>query len=135
MILVADNNEIEVGSNNNNITIEKMQKNDTTIDINDERQFNEHEKNADRTISSSSSEQLIPKEKQTGKRFYSFKLNISHVDCYVKRNFHLFLQEETLFFSGNMKRLKIVSLLIRKISSKCFSSSSSSTQNEYKSLS
>ncbi len=34
--------------------------------IMDELQLNEHDQSIERTISSSSSEQLIPKEKQTG---------------------------------------------------------------------
>jgi hypothetical protein len=47
---------------------ETMQSNETMICLNDESYLTEDDKSVQRTISSSSSEQLIPKEKQTGKR-------------------------------------------------------------------
>jgi hypothetical protein len=45
-----------------------MQSNEAMICLNDESYLTEDDKSVQRTISSSSSEQLIPKEKQTGKR-------------------------------------------------------------------
>ncbi|CAF3616162.1 unnamed protein product [Rotaria sp. Silwood1] len=57
---------------NTNVNIETMQKSDTMISITNEILLNEHEKNIERTISTSSSEQLIPKEKQTGMYYKAF---------------------------------------------------------------
>ncbi|CAF5162786.1 unnamed protein product, partial [Rotaria magnacalcarata] len=63
-ILVSDDDTIEANLNTD-FTCETMQKNDEMISINDEIKSNEREKSVERTISTSSSEQLIPKEKQT----------------------------------------------------------------------
>ena len=41
----------------------------------DELEINEHDQRNERTISSSSSEQLIPKEKQTGRDEHLFSLD------------------------------------------------------------
>ena len=63
--LVIDNNEIAINVNTN-ANAATMQNNDTMMYTNEEMPSNVHDKNNERTISSSSSEQLIPKEKQTG---------------------------------------------------------------------
>ncbi|CAF4129395.1 unnamed protein product, partial [Rotaria sp. Silwood2] len=61
---IVDNIEIPFNANTN-VNIETMQKNDTMISINNEIQLNENENDVERTISTNSSEHLIPKEKQT----------------------------------------------------------------------
>ena len=79
-ILAVDNNEIQDNANNNidknEMTYERNNTNNdknsqTMVYINDQRQLLSPSylttKHAERTTSSSSSEQLIPKEKQTGK--------------------------------------------------------------------
>jgi hypothetical protein len=60
-ISVVNNNKISINTdmNTDNDNIQKSS-------IMDELQLNEHDQSTERTISSSSSEQLIPKEKQTG---------------------------------------------------------------------
>ncbi|CAF3459631.1 unnamed protein product [Rotaria socialis] len=68
---VSDDDIIEVNLNTD-FTCETMQKSDEMISINDEIKFNEREKSVERTISTSSSEQLIPKEKQTGMYYKAF---------------------------------------------------------------
>jgi len=59
--VIDNNNEISINTDmtTDNDTIQKSS-------IMDELQLNEHDQSIERTISSSSSEQLIPKEKQTG---------------------------------------------------------------------
>jgi hypothetical protein len=54
----------------------------------DERQLNEHDQSNERTISSSSSEQLIPKEKQTGMKnsFFFSSIRIAKVLFSFYRN-------------------------------------------------
>ncbi len=56
-------------NNNNNNNIRK------TNTIN-ELKFTEHDQSMERTISSSSSEQLIPKEKQTGINYFFILISI-----------------------------------------------------------
>ncbi|CAM4771306.1 unnamed protein product [Rotaria magnacalcarata] len=68
---VSDDDTIEANLNTD-FTCETMQKNDEMISINDEIKSNEREKSVERTISTSSSEQLIPKEKQTGMYYKAF---------------------------------------------------------------
>jgi hypothetical protein len=68
-ILVVDNNEIAINTDVN-INDDIIQKSNRM----DELQLNEHDQSIERTISSSSSDQLIPKEKQTGKKEFFFFL-------------------------------------------------------------
>ncbi|CAF0928389.1 unnamed protein product [Rotaria sordida] len=55
-----------------NVNIETTQKTDAMISINNEIQLDEYKNTIERTISTSSSEQLIPKEKQTGMYYKAF---------------------------------------------------------------
>lgn len=60
---------------------EIMQKTDSITFINDPLPLNEYERTNERTLSTSSSEQLIPREKQTGKQK---KNEIMPVFAYLK---------------------------------------------------